>query len=74
VLRWMTMGHKDESWIFAATIAQVFYILAPKDEKKHMVVLGKQRVARVDNVEDKEVYNQCDDVLFFMDTKMINII
>jgi hypothetical protein len=57
VLRWMIMGHKDESWIFAATIAQVFYILAPKDEKKHMVVLGKQRVARVDNVEDKEVYN-----------------
>jgi hypothetical protein len=47
VLRWMIMGHKDESWIFAATIAQVFYILAPKDEKKHMVVLGKQRVARV---------------------------
>jgi hypothetical protein len=35
-------GHKDESWVLAATIAQVFYILDPKDEKKYIVVPGKQ--------------------------------
>jgi hypothetical protein len=28
------VGHKNEPWILAATIAQVFYILDPKDEKK----------------------------------------
>jgi hypothetical protein len=28
------VGHKDESWVLATTVAQVFYILDPKDEKK----------------------------------------
>jgi hypothetical protein len=34
--------HKDEPWVLSSTIAQVFYILDPKDEKKYIVVLGKQ--------------------------------
>jgi hypothetical protein len=33
--------HKDEPWVLAATIAQVFYILDPKDEKKNIVVPRK---------------------------------
>jgi hypothetical protein len=28
------VGHKDEPWVLAATVTQVFYILDPKDEKK----------------------------------------
>jgi hypothetical protein len=36
------VGHKDEPWVLAATVAQVFYILDPKDEKKYIVVPGKQ--------------------------------
>jgi hypothetical protein len=68
------VGHKDEPWIIAVTVAQVFYILDPKDEKKYIVVLGKQRVVGVDVVEDEEEYNQCDEVSFFMDTRRINII
>jgi hypothetical protein len=28
------VGHKDEPWVLASTVAQVFYILYPKDEKK----------------------------------------
>jgi hypothetical protein len=35
------VGHKDEPWVLTATIAQVFYILDPKDEKKYIVVPGK---------------------------------
>jgi hypothetical protein len=68
------VGHKDEPWVIAATVAQVFYILNPKDEKKYIVVLGKQRVVRVYNMEDEEEYNQCDEVPFFVDTRRINII
>jgi hypothetical protein len=68
------VGHKDESWVIAATVAQVFYILNPKDEKKYIVVLGKQRVVGVYNMEDEEEYNQCDEVPFFVDTRRINII
>jgi hypothetical protein len=65
---------KDEPWVIAATIAQVFYILDPKDEKKYIVVPGKQRVVGVDDVEDEEEYNQCDEVPFFVDTRRINIV
>jgi hypothetical protein len=35
-------GHKDEHWVLASTIAQVFYIHDSKDDKKHIVVHGKQ--------------------------------
>jgi hypothetical protein len=68
------VDHKDEPWVLTSTVAQVFYILDPKDEKKHIVVPGKQRVVEVDNVEDEEEYNQFDKVPFFVDTTMINII
>jgi hypothetical protein len=48
------VGHKDEPWVLASTVAQMFYVLDPKDDKKHIVVPGKQRVVGVDNVEDGE--------------------
>jgi hypothetical protein len=67
------VGHKDEPWVLTSTVAQVFYILDLKDEKKHIVVLGKQRVVSVDNVEDEIEYNQFDEVPVFVDTR-INII
>jgi hypothetical protein len=67
------VGHKDEPWVLASTIGQVFYILDPKDEKKYIVVPSKQRVVRVDNVEDEEEYNQFNEVPFFVDTTRINI-
>jgi hypothetical protein len=68
------VGHKDEPWILASTVAQVFYILDPKNEKKHIVVHGKQQVVRVDNVEDEEEYNQFDEMPFFVDTTRINTV
>jgi hypothetical protein len=68
------VGHKDEPWVLASTVAQVFYILDPKDEKKHIVCPGKQWVLGVDNVEDEEEYNQFDEMPFFVDTIRINII
>jgi hypothetical protein len=35
------VDHKDEPWVLAATVAQVFYILDTKDEKKYIIVPGK---------------------------------
>jgi hypothetical protein len=52
----INVGHKDEPWVFNATVAQVFYILDHKDEKKYIVVPGT-RVIEVDDVEDEEEYN-----------------
>jgi hypothetical protein len=68
------VGHKGEPWVLTAIVAQVFYILDPKDEKKDIVVPGKQRVVRVDDVEDEEEYNQYDEMPFFVDTRRINIV
>jgi hypothetical protein len=68
------VSHKYEPWVLAATVAQVFYILDPMDEKKYIVVPRKQWVIRVDDVEDEEEYNQCDEVSFFVDTRRINIV
>jgi hypothetical protein len=59
----INVGHKDEPWDLASTVAHVFYIIYPKDEKKHIIVHGKQRVVRVGNVDDEEVYNQFDEVV-----------
>jgi hypothetical protein len=56
------------------TVAQVFYILDHKDEKKYNIVPGKQRVVRVDDIEDEGEYNQCDEVPFYVDTRRINIV
>jgi hypothetical protein len=36
------VGHKDEPWVPAATVVEVFYILDPKDEKKYIIVPRKQ--------------------------------
>jgi hypothetical protein len=36
------VGHKDEPWVLASTVTQVFYILDLQDEKKHIVVPEKQ--------------------------------
>jgi hypothetical protein len=39
-----------------------FYILDPKDKKKHSIVPTKQWVVKVNNMEDKIEYNQFDEV------------
>jgi hypothetical protein len=36
------VDHKDEPCVLASTVAQVFYILDPKDKKKHIVIPRKQ--------------------------------
>jgi hypothetical protein len=38
----INVGHKDEPWVLTATVAQVFYILHLKDEKKNIIVPRKQ--------------------------------
>jgi hypothetical protein len=41
------VGHKEEPWVLASTIAQVFYILDPKDEKKHIIVPGNNEMSKL---------------------------
>jgi hypothetical protein len=66
------VGHKDEPWVLAATVTQLFYILIPKTRRNTSLFLEKQQIIGLDDVENEEEYNQCDEVPFFVDTKRIN--
>src|SRR6266542_574617 len=52
------VGYKNDPWILASNVAQVFYITDPVNTKKKIVLPGKQRVTGVDNITDPEEYNQ----------------
>jgi hypothetical protein len=67
----INVGHKDEHWVIALTVAQVFYILDPKDEKNILLFLTNNELSEL---EDGEEYNQFDEVSFFVDTTRINIV
>jgi hypothetical protein len=41
------VGHKDEPWVLASTVAQVFYILDLKYEKKHIIVLAHNELSEL---------------------------
>jgi hypothetical protein len=57
------LGHKDDPWVLADRVAQVFYILDP-ETGKHIVVSEKQKIVGVDNVEDNDV-NQFEEMPLF---------
>jgi hypothetical protein len=65
------VGHQDDPWVLADCVTQVFYVLDSKTEK-HIVVSGKQKIVRVENVENNdEGINQFEDIPLF--TNPMNI-
>jgi len=66
------VGYKDDPWVLADHVAQVFYISDPANAKKHIAISGKQRILGVDGVEDVEEYNQYEELEVFKELeKMI---
>ena len=66
------VGYKDDPWVLANRVAQVFYVLDPANEKMHVVVSGKQNIISVENVgDDDEKYNQYEEVSLFTDPEKI---
>jgi hypothetical protein len=47
------LSHKHDPWVIADCVTQVFYVLDP-ETGKHIIVSGKQKIIRVDNVEDND--------------------
>ncbi len=65
------MGHKNDPWVLADRVAQVFYVLDP-ETRKHIVVSGKQNIVGFDNMEDNdEDVNQFEEMPLF--TNPMNI-
>ena len=46
------VDYKDDPWVLADRVVQVFYISDPANAKKHIAISGKQRILGVDGVED----------------------
>jgi hypothetical protein len=65
------LGHKDDPWVLADRVAQVFYVLDLETEK-YIIVSEKQKIVRVDNVEDNDDdVNQFEEMSLF--TNPMNI-
>jgi hypothetical protein len=47
------VGHKDDSWVLADRVTQIFYVL-DIETRKHIVVSTKQKIIGVENVEDND--------------------
>jgi hypothetical protein len=47
------VGHKDDSWVLADRVTQIFYVL-DIETRKHIVVSTKQKIIEVENVEDND--------------------
>jgi hypothetical protein len=64
------VDHQDNPWVLTDRVAHVFYVLDPETGKH--VVSGKQKIVRVENVEDNdEDVNQFEEMPLF--TNSINI-
>jgi hypothetical protein len=65
------VGHKEDPLVLADRITQVFYVLDP-ETGKHVVVSTKQKIVRVENVENNdEDINQFEEMPLF--TNPMNI-
>jgi hypothetical protein len=45
-----SVGYKDDQWVLENRVAQVAYYVKPRDSKRFVVVLGKQRIMGDDGV------------------------
>jgi hypothetical protein len=83
VLHLNKVGYKDDPWILANRVAQVFYAkqIIPNNEKKstdklkHVVFPRKQQAIGIDGVSYMEDFNQLNDMSLFIDhpTKIRNV-
>jgi hypothetical protein len=62
-----SVGYKDDEWVLANRVTQVAYYKNPEESKRHVVVLGKQRIVRADGVQSPEEYNYYDESSLFTD-------
>ena len=67
------VGYKEEPFMLADQVSQVFYVTDTRSRKRHVVLPGKRRVVGVTNDMEEEEYNQFNEVPPF-DTRIIHVI
>ena len=54
-------AYKDEPFVLAKQVVQVFYVQDLVNPKLHVVLQEKKRIVGVENIMDEEEYNQFDE-------------
>ena len=54
--------YKEEPFVLADQVFQVFYVPDTRNKKQHVVLPRKRRVVGVENVVEEEEHNQFDEV------------
>jgi hypothetical protein len=67
------VGYREEPFILASTVKQIFFVTDPANKQRHIVLQGKRRIVGVDNVVDEEGYNQFDELPPFGENVDINL-
>jgi hypothetical protein len=62
-----SVGYKDDQWVLTSKVTQVAHYVMPEDNRKHMVVSGKQRIMVADGVQSPEEYNYYAELGLFTD-------
>ncbi|KAK1410808.1 hypothetical protein QVD17_37348 [Tagetes erecta] len=57
-----TSGYKDEPFVLATHVTQVFFVNDPSKPSHHIVLQGKRRILGVDNVNNEDEYDHFDDL------------
>ena len=58
-------GYKDEPFVFAKDVQQVFYVPDLAKKNWYVVMPRKRRIVGVENVVEEEEYNQFDEIPSF---------
>jgi len=67
------VGYKDESFVLAEQVSQVFYVRDTRNAKRQVVLPRKKRVVRVENPMEEEEFKQSNEVPPF-DASILSVI
>ena len=56
------VGYRDEPFVVASQVSQVFYVRNTRNKKWQVVLPGKQRIVGLENPVDEEEFNQSNEV------------
>ena len=56
------VGYRDEPFVVASQVSQVFYVRDTRNKKRQVVLPGKKRVVELENPVDEEKFNQSNEV------------
>lgn len=57
------VAYREEPYVIADVVSQVFFVKDPSNRDRHVVLQGKRSIVGVENVTDEEEYNQLDEVV-----------